>query len=266
MMDSFTESTVEAGGFHIRYMHAGQGETLVCLHDASGLRISPAYELLAGRYRVVLLETPGFGASPANESSASLGELALTMAEAIERAGLSAVHLLGTSFGASLALWLAIKRPELVTTLALTSPAVIMPAGRTLVPPPDFKPEQWPQVMYAHPERQATALPGSPEVLAKQQSLIMRLLKPTGDPELQARMGEVSVPTLVVFGTDDRVVPHEIGGRYRELIPNCHLVLVYDAGHLVDADRPEAFADLIGDFLARREGFLVCQGSGLLHP
>jgi pimeloyl-ACP methyl ester carboxylesterase len=57
-----------------------------------------------------------------------------------------------------------------------------------------------------------------------------------------------------------------MGRLYREKLPNCHFILVYDAGHAIDADRPEAFASLVGDFLIRRESFIVPKHSGLIHP
>ena len=72
--------------------------------------------------------------------------------------------------------------------------------------------------------------------------------------------------TLVLFGTLDRSIPPEMGRIYREKLPNCHLVLVYDAGHAVDMDRPEAFASVVNDFLHRREGFIVTATNGLINP
>ena len=57
-------------------------------------------------------------------------------------------------------------------------------------------------------------------------------------------MRALATPTLVLFGTRDRVMPPEMGRHYKALLPNCHLVLVYDAGHAIGAERPEAFADV----------------------
>jgi pimeloyl-ACP methyl ester carboxylesterase len=54
----FTEQYVEADGFDIRYLSAGEGEPLVALHGAGGLRQSRAHALLAERYQVILLEAP----------------------------------------------------------------------------------------------------------------------------------------------------------------------------------------------------------------
>ena len=63
-----------------------------------------------------------------------------------------------------------------------------------------------------------------------------------------------------------RMIPPEMGRVYAEKLPNCHFILVYDAAHEADADRPEAFASLAGDFLRRHEGFLVSTESGKVNP
>ena len=79
-------------------------------------------------------------------------------------------------------------------------------------------------------------------------------------------MREMGVPTLVLFGTADRLIPPSLAHLYRELLPNCHLVMVYDAAHAIDADRPEAVAEVVEDFLTHREQFLVKRTSDLIHP
>src|SRR5262245_41543366 len=62
------------------------------------------------------------------------------------------------------------------------------------------------------------------------------------DAELEAGLRALEAPALAVFGTEDRVSPPELGRTYNEIIPRCHFVLVYDAGHAVAEERPEALA------------------------
>ena len=57
----------------------------------------------------------------------------------------------------------------------------------------------------------------------------MRLRGPNRDAELKRRLPSLDVPTLVLFGTLDGVIPPQMGHLYKELMPNCHLVFVYDA-------------------------------------
>ena len=73
-------------------------------------------------------------------------------------------------------------------------------------------------------------------------------------------------PVLVVWGTDDRMIPNEMGRVYVEKLPTAFFVLLYDAGHEADADRPEAFTDLVSEFIEGGAGFVVNGRSGVVHP
>jgi pimeloyl-ACP methyl ester carboxylesterase len=260
-MANFSEAFVEADGFRIRYLQAGAGEPLVVLHGAGGLRQAPAHELLARRRRVLLLEVPGFGESPANERSGSLEELARTLLEAASALGLERFGLMGTSFGGKLALWMAVQAPERVGALVLAAPAAVRPEGR-----PRLSPEERRALLYAHPDRMPPLAAPDPAIEAKQEALVQRLMGPPRDEALEGRLAGLQVPTLVLFGTEDRLVPPEMGRRYRELLPSCSLVFVYDAGHVMEEERPEAFVAVAADFLERGSGFIVKEESGLLYP
>jgi pimeloyl-ACP methyl ester carboxylesterase len=120
--------------------------------------------------------------------------------------------------------------------------------------------------LFAHPERRLDKTPVSPEVEAKQRELVERLIGPPRDSGLEAAMHELHVPTLVLFGTEDRLTPPGLGRHYREILPDCHFVIVYDAAHAIYDDRPEAFAAIVADFLEHREQFVVRRESGLLYP
>ena len=80
------------------------------------------------------------------------------------------------------------------------------------------------------------------------------------------RCASLAAPTLVLFGTLDRVIPPEMGRFYKELLPNCHLVFVYDAGHAISTERPEAFAEVTADFLERHEAFVINRVETVIHP
>ena len=232
---AFGEGDVRADGFRIRYLEAGQGPPLVHLHGEGGLRLTPAHDLLCRHFRVVAFEMPGFGQSPENSRTRSMPELASTMAQAIEQLGLHTFNLMGTSFGGKTALWLALQAPARVLALVLEGPAAIRPEG--------FEPPS-----------------GSPEELAQ------RLRGPDRDADLESRLPDLAVPTLVLFGTRDSVIPPAMGHVYRELIPNCHLVFVYDAAHAISSDRPEAFTEVVVDFLERHEAFVISRTATVIHP
>ncbi|MFZ0019337.1 MAG: alpha/beta hydrolase [Acetobacteraceae bacterium] len=260
---AFSEGFVEADGFRIRYMQAGQGTPLVHLHGAGGMRMTRAHDLLSRRYRVIVFEMPGFGASTENTRTQTLSELASTMGSAVSALGIDRFNLMATSFGARVALLLTLQQQDRVQALILEAPAAIRPAGQR---PPSGTPEEIAQLIFAHPERLGPLPPADPAVQAKQRALVGRLRGPDRDAELEARMKGLATPTLVVFGTLDRVMPPELGRCYKTLLPNCHLVFVYDAGHELSTDRPEAFAEVAEDFVERHEAFVISRTETVIHP
>ena len=186
-----------------------------------------------------------------------MAELANTMAEAVRNLGIDRYDLQGTSFGGKLALWLALQHQDAVKSLVLVSAAAIRQ------PVPEGTPFRL--LLYAHPERVTPQVEHPPEVIAKQRALTGRIIGPPRDQELESRMPELDLPVLVIFGTLDAFLPSELARVYRELLPNCNTVFVYDAAHEVDADRPEAFVSLVNDFYDRHEAFLVNTQSSVLY-
>lgn len=263
MAAGFSEGFVEADGFRIRYLEAGEGPALVHLHGAGGLRLTPAHELLRRKYRVVAFEMPGFGASAENTRTRDMAELARTMAAAAQALGFDHFNLMGTSFGGKVALWLGLQSPELVSAVVLESPAAIrLPGGA----PPAGTPEEIARRLFAHPERQPPLPHVDTQLAAKQTGFVRRVFGPPRDPDLEARLPDLLPPTLALFGTLDAVIPPDIGHLYKKLIPNCHLVFVYDAGHAIAAERPEAFTEVVGDFLDRHGAFVVSRKPSVIHP
>ena len=86
------------------------------------------------------------------------------------------------------------------------------------------------------------------------------------DAALVERLGQLKPPILACFGTKDTIAPVEAARHYRERMPGCNLVLIYDAGYGMETERPEAVASLVLDFLERRDLFLVRRESDLIFP
>jgi pimeloyl-ACP methyl ester carboxylesterase len=260
---AFREGWVEADGFRIRYMESGDGPPLVHLHGAGGLNLTPAHDLLSRTFRVIAFEMPGFGASPENTRTQTMPQMASTMAQAAQALGMQHFALMGTSFGGKVALWLAVSHPGLVRALVLEAPAAIRPEQ---MQPVAGTPQEIARRLYAHPDRMPPMPPVDPAQVAQTQALVGRLRGPARDPALEARLHDLATLTLVVFGTLDSVIPPDMGRIYKELLPNAHLVFVYDAGHAIAAERPEAFAEVVADFLERGDAFLIRRTGTMMFP
>jgi pimeloyl-ACP methyl ester carboxylesterase len=219
---------------------------------------------LAQDYRVIAFEMPGFGKSPENLRSKSTEDLARSMNAAVSALHIERYNLMGTSFGSKVALWMAIQRPDAVDAIVLISPAAIRERQGPV--PTHVPPEEAARLLYAHPERQPKTSPPPRELIARHAALTSRLLGPPRDPPFEAQLAKLSRPVLALFGTADKVTPPEGAHLFKGILSNCHLMMVYDAAHAIDADRPEALAFVVGDFLARKEHFLVRNTSGLIYP
>jgi pimeloyl-ACP methyl ester carboxylesterase len=258
----FNEAWVTADGFRIRYLTAGDGPPLVHLHGAGGLRLNQGHDLLARQFRVIAFEMPGFGTEE-NQRTRDMAELAATMAKAAQAIGLERFNLMGTSFGGRTALFLALQSPDLVRALVLEAPAAIRPVGMQT---PSGSPEAVARRLYAHPERMPPLPKVEPRPAMQIAVLTQRLRGPDRDPDLEQRLPGLKVPVLAVFGTRDTVIPPELGHLYKDLIPDAHLVFVYDAGHAIMAERPDAFVEVVGDFLEREDAFVISRAKTVILP
>ncbi len=96
-------------------------------------------------------------------------------------------------------------------------------------------------------------------------ALVLAAAAPPDDPTAVSRFAALKVPTLALYGTRDRETPPQTGRRWRALLPGCHVVFLYDAGHDLAADRPQAFADIVLDFLSEPAAFLVNRRDGAVQ-
>jgi pimeloyl-ACP methyl ester carboxylesterase len=224
--------------------------------------LSTLRDALGQKYRVIALELPGCGASPANTRSQSVPELASTMAQAAARLVPEHYTLIGTSFGAHVALWQTLQAPDQVEALVLIAPTALLPAAGPLAGTPEAMAKR----LFAHPEKARGAASIDPAIVAKEQALVQRLTGGRHDAEAERRLGEIPCATLVLFGSEDKLVAPEAARLYRARIPNSHIAFVYDAGHLIEAERPEALMNAVSDYVERRETFIVGRQSGIINP
>jgi pimeloyl-ACP methyl ester carboxylesterase len=170
--------------------------------------------------------------------------------------------LIGTSFGANVALWHTLLAPEQVEALILISPTTILPVDYLT----SDTPERMAKRLFAHPENSPGLPHIAPDILAKEQELIRRLGDGAHDAEAESRLKEIQCPTLAVFGSQDRLVAGEAASIYRRDIPNSNVSIVYDAGHLIVAERSAALINTVVDYVERRETFVVSRQSRVINP
>ena len=236
----------------LRLEESGQGSPVVLL-DWTPWETKALADALASRHRVIGVGLPGAG-----EDARSAEEVAGTVADMADSAGLDSYALVGASVGADVALRVALLRPASVAVLALVSPFCVEAAA----PRPWSTPELAASAMLAHPEDTAHTLPGAART-ATLSTLSQRWRSSDAADRL---LPDVACATLVVFGQEDRLVSRGAGGVWKERVSNCNVCYVYDAGHAIAVERPDALLNVVLDFVERRETFIVENRSFLVNP
>lgn len=240
--------------------------------------------LLASVADGVAPDLPGFGYSePAAEFDFRLASHVRVLAEYLDSIGGYPRHLVGNSMGGVIVLLLAARRPDLVRTLTLISPAMpdLRPDPRRLSDPrvalaylpvvgkpvrrklaelgPRERARQVIELCYADPSRfpehrfdelaeeqaDLAARPWANAALARSTADIFRTWLRPGARSLWKLASTVRVPTLVIWGGQDRLVSKYRAVPTARSLPSGRLMLLPDAGHVAQMERPEPVARAI---------------------
>jgi len=221
------ERSVRVGGRRCRVWEKGRGEPLGFLGGLRGLpRWTPFLERLAERRRVVAPSLPGFPGGPGCEGLDDLPDWIATTLDLLEASGLEGADLVGASVGGMLAAEVAAFSNATLRRLVLISPFGLADERE--------------------PEELALALESASEAAR-------RLVHPPGRLGLARRLHRVRTPTLLVWGSGDRVVPPSHAKRFASALAGwVELRQIDGAGHGAEIDAPDAVADAVLGFLSAR--------------
>lgn len=254
---SAVASTIEVNGLRLALRRAGRGEPLLFLHGTDGLGEWPEFlDALARRYEVLAPDHPGFGETAAPAWIDDISDLAYFYLDAIAALGLARIRLVGHSLGGWVALEMAVRSTARLTSLTLIDAAGIHVKG---VPKADIfliDPEEQARLMYADPARaEAQAVRAAAEKY-QEEAIRNRIASARlgwqprfFNPRLERWLHRIDVPTQIVWGAEDRVIPVAYAHAFHRLIPGASLTIVPDAGHLPHVERPEFVARSLAAFL-----------------
>ncbi len=237
-------------GLLLNYEQTGTGPDLVILHgwgrSVGEWRLTA--ERYAGRYRVTLLDLPGFGASEVPHRELTIHDYAEITATFLGKVGIKECILLGHSLGGRIGTILAATQPEIIEKLLLVdsagverkSPSVrikraIVTMAKMLglhhVLPRGFRD-------FFSSSDYRSALPAMKKTFAN-----------IVHEDLTRFFPQVACPTLVVWGSHDRVLPVTYTKVYARLVKDCTVRIVYEAGHDPHIDDPAQFFAITDEFL-----------------
>ncbi len=249
------------GGVRTELAQKGTGRPILFLHPGQGLPgMGPALERLSQLGRVIAPSHPGFGDSERPPEITTVDDLAYFYLDLIEALGLRDVVLAGASFGGWIAAELAVRCAHSLAGLILIDSLGIKVGGRETRDIADMHAvdeDELSALLYADPARHRPnyAALTDAELLTiarNREALTLFGWRPyMHNPKLLGRLRRISVPTLVLWGEEDRVVRPDYGRTFCAAIPGARFETLPDAGHLSLVEQPERFAAEVGQFLDR---------------
>ena len=273
-----TEQVVQVGRRKLFVTEAGQGAPVVLLHGggpgATGVsNYVRNIDALAQHFRVIVPDLPGYGQSSKElDFSDPFGDLATAVRGLLDELGVDRAHLVGNSYGGAAALRLALDRPDKVDRLILMGPGGI---GTTRGLPTQGlnallgyyggdgpSREKLSDFIRSYLVHDGSTVPEElidlryeasiqPEVVAspplRRPSGLRALLRM--DLSRDRRLARCQVPTLVVWGAQDKVNKPSGGPFLARTMPACDLFVASNTGHWAQWERAELFNDLATTFL-----------------
>jgi 2-hydroxy-6-oxonona-2,4-dienedioate hydrolase len=237
-----------------RWLERGAGEAVVLLHGLMGEmeHWQPTLEALGRTCRALAPTLPLFDPLLAEPS---IDELADFVVGLLDRLDIERAVVGGNSLGGHVALALALRWPARVSGLVLTGSSGLFERGFSRnvphVPSHDYVRAKMEEVFYDP----ALVTPSWVEAVRRvvtTRSTALRVLqfaRAARRETLEARLGEVTAPTLLVWGKEDRVTPVEVAERFHRLIADSELAYITNCGHAPMLEHPATFSQIVVEWL-----------------
>lgn len=251
MGKNFSEEKLNVAGLGLRLARAGQGKPVVVLHHDIGGYWNEFHDTLAASHAVYAPDLPGFGESERPQWARNVRDLAAVIALALDKLGLDRPAIVGLGFGGWVAAELASFAQGRLGPLVLAAPFGLKPAKGEILDQIQVAHENY--VLEGFHDRAAFERQFGREATSDQlvawdvcREMTTRVAwKPyMYNLALPHLLSDVTLPTLVAWGDDDRIAPRECGEAYVARLKKARLDIVARAGHWIELDQPKALANL----------------------
>jgi pimeloyl-ACP methyl ester carboxylesterase len=237
-----------------RWLERGEGEAVVLLHGLMGAmdHWEPTLEALGGTCRAMAPQLPIFDPLLAEPS---IDELADHVVGLLDRLEIDRAVVGGNSLGGHVALTCALRWPARVSGLILTGSSGLFERGFTRnvphVPSTEYVRAKMEEVFYDPTLVTPSWVEAVRRVVTTRATAlrVLQFARAAKRDSLEVRLPDVAVPTLLVWGKDDRVTPVDVAERFHQLIPRSELVYVTNCGHAPMLEHPATFSQIVAEWL-----------------
>jgi pimeloyl-ACP methyl ester carboxylesterase len=237
-------------------LRGGKGEPLVFLHGAGGFPPwLPFFEKLAERYEVLIPEHPGFGTSDNPPWIRNVADLAMYYLDFLDELGMAKVHLVGHSLGGWLAAELAVRNTTWLASLTLLAPAGVRVKGiasgdNFIWSAEEAERNLWHDQKFADEVLGATPTDEEADIALTNRFMAAKFgWEPRWfNPALERWLHRIKVPTLVIWGEQDKLFPNAYAKVWKDRIPG-RVEIVPHCGHRPHIECPDATAKHVLGFL-----------------
>lgn len=252
-MSEPSESVFALHDCRLLLRRAGKGPPLLFLHGAEGFPgWVPFFDRLSDRFEVIAPDHPSFGRSSTPPWLDDVGDLAYFYLELLEALGLEGVSLVGHSLGGWIALEIAVRSTARVRSLTLMNAAGIRIRGKPIADVLVMDREELVRAGFADPRIVAdqlalTMTPEMQETFARNRIAAARLAwQPRFfNPNLRKWLHRVRVPTHIIWGDRDGIIPPDYAAEFQSLIPGSEIVMVSGTAHSPHIEKPDAVLSAI---------------------
>ncbi len=253
-----TESFIEVAGGKIQMLRAGSGRPLLVLHhDVGNPGWLPFYDTLAGGFAVYVPSHPGFGKSDRPEWMRNVRDMAISYEWLLENLAVSPVAMVGLGFGGWIAAEMAMMCRHNISHLVLVNPMGFQPQQGQILDQFLINTIDYIRSGFEDQNKCVEQYTAEPTLDQLEQWEINREMtsriayKPyMYDQTLPQLIRGVNTPTLIVCGSQDRIVPRVCGEQYGEALPQARLETISGGGHFLEMEKPAELAKMIKDFVA----------------
>ena len=251
---SYAEGELALATGKIKYLEQGSGPPAVILHHSWGSPgWLPFHDRLAGSHRVVVPDMPGWGGSERPAWARDPRDIAIIVTRLLAGLELDGVKLVGLGFGGYVAAEIATMNPSRLAHLVLVGAAGLQPRNGEITDQMMLSHRKYIEESFRNVETYTDYVGEEPPDDVRQLWDLSREMtaRVTWKPymfnrRLEPLLGDLDVPTLIVWGEKDKVVPFECAKQFEAAIPNARIEVVEGAGHVVELEEPDQLAALVG--------------------